>query len=401
MTSAIDKYAPQNFQQLMEFAEVLSKTGVVPDQYKGKPGEIVAVVQMGSELGMTPMMSLTSISVINGKPSLWGDGLLGVVSGHQSFEDILEEIDNPMTPNAVATCTIKRRGRSAVVRSFSVKDATVANLWGRRGPWCSYPMRMLQMRARGLAIRDCFPDVLRGMGSTEEHEDMNADVQSAPEVSERAKELLGEPQVAYPSVTVKETEHELLAPYVTAGKPHKEVAHEARLAHDRKRAAEQWELEQAIKKREAACAAAADDKQKLKTDTVIDERDIHYPGEKKSERAMRIAMADLEREKAQKGAIDAELPEAGEKKKGRGRPTLDESLQKMFKFFSGYGVEAGDVFRYLGVDDIDGVRSKELKKLRAVAAKIEGGVNPDDFFAGQPSGDVPPPPAGNIADAQQ
>ena len=59
------------------------------------------------------------------------------------------------------------------------------------------------------------------------------------------------------------------------------------------------------------------------------------------------------------------------------------------------------MFRFLGVDDIDGVRSKELKKLRAVAAEIEGGVNPDDFFAGQPSGDVPPPPVGSIADAQR
>ena len=303
MTSAIEKYAPQDFTQLMHFAEVLSKTGVVPDQYKGKPGEIVAVVQMGAEIGMTPMMSLISISVINGRPSLWGDGLLAVVSGHPTFEDILEEVTNPMTPEAVATCTVKRRGRSATSRTFSVGDAKVASLWGRRGPWSSYPMRMLRMRARGLAIRDCFPDVLRGMGAAEEHEDLRATNAAPPEVTERAKELLGEPQVAYPSVTVKEVEDELLAPYVTPGKPHKEVAHEARLAHDRKRAAEQWELEQAIKKREAACVAVVTGKQLRESPSVE-------------------AVVDDVKQQLKADAVDAELPEDGEKKKSRGRPTL-------------------------------------------------------------------------------
>ena len=361
MTNAIDKYAPQNFQQLMEFAEVLSRTGVVPDQYKGKPGEIVAVVQMGSELGMTPMMSLISISVINGKPSLWGDGLLGVVSGHESFEDILEEIMDPMTPEAAATCTVKRRGRSAVARSFSVNDARAAGLWGRRGPWSSYPMRMLQMRARGWAIRDCFPDILRGMGSTEEHRDMDAHVQQAPEVSERAKELLGEPQVAYPSVAVKEVERELLAPYVTVSeKP-------------------------------------VDD-----TPEVIEYTD----GTKFSIESVPVATVSGKqiREASSTQAVVENVKEqlkGDGKKKGRGRPTLSESLQKMFDFFAGHGVDAGDVFKYLGVDDIDGVRSKELKKLREVAKHLKEGVNPDDFFASQPSGDIPPPPVGNIADARQ
>src|SRR5690606_39168844 len=31
------------------------------------------------------------------------------------------------------------------------------------GPWTQYPKRMRQMRARAFALRDVFPDVLRGM----------------------------------------------------------------------------------------------------------------------------------------------------------------------------------------------------------------------------------------------
>ena len=47
-----------------------------------------------------------------------------------------------------------------------------AGLWGKQGPWKQYPKRMLQMRARGFAIRDAFPDALRGMYMAEEVQDI-------------------------------------------------------------------------------------------------------------------------------------------------------------------------------------------------------------------------------------
>jgi len=54
---------------------------------------------------------------------------------------------------------------------FSVEDAKRAGLWGKQGPWQAYPKRMLQMRARGFALRDAYPDVLKGLISTEEAQD--------------------------------------------------------------------------------------------------------------------------------------------------------------------------------------------------------------------------------------
>jgi hypothetical protein len=39
---------------------------------------------------------------------------------------------------------------------------------GKQGPWGQYPKRMRQMRARAFALRDVFPDVLRGLPVAEE-----------------------------------------------------------------------------------------------------------------------------------------------------------------------------------------------------------------------------------------
>jgi hypothetical protein len=64
---------------------------------------------------------------------------------------------------AVAVCEAKRRGyEKPTVARFSMVDAKRAGLAGKQGPWTQYPRRMLQLRARGFALRDCFPDVLKG-----------------------------------------------------------------------------------------------------------------------------------------------------------------------------------------------------------------------------------------------
>jgi hypothetical protein len=66
---------------------------------------------------------------------------------------------------------VKRKGEPDVHSSFSVSDAKRAGLWGKQGPWSQYPKRMLQLRARAFALRDAFPDALRGLASAEEEQD--------------------------------------------------------------------------------------------------------------------------------------------------------------------------------------------------------------------------------------
>tara|TARA_R100001480_G_scaffold133841_1_gene130946 strand:- start:169 stop:873 length:705 start_codon:yes stop_codon:yes gene_type:complete len=74
----------------------------------------------------------------------------------------------------VATCIVKRKladgSVEEVKRTFSMKQAQQAQL-ANRPTWKAYPERMLQHRARGNALRDAFPDVLRGIITTEEAQD--------------------------------------------------------------------------------------------------------------------------------------------------------------------------------------------------------------------------------------
>lgn len=160
---------PSNLGEAMKMAEILADSSIVPKDFQGRPGNVLIACQWGAEIGLQPLQAMQSIAVINGRPSIWGDAMLGLVQGSGLLEDINEEVSED---GQVATCTVRRRGKSPVVRQFTMDEAKKAGLAGKTGPWQQYPRRMLQLRARAFALRDAFADVLRGVAIAEEARDM-------------------------------------------------------------------------------------------------------------------------------------------------------------------------------------------------------------------------------------
>lgn len=151
------------------------------------PEKAMVAIMHGLEVGLTPMAALQSIAVVNGRPTIWGDGALGLVRGSSKLESIREWVEGE-GDNMVAICEVKRKGDPVVIRAtFSVDDAKKAGLWGKVGrngaptPWVTYPRRMLSMRARAFALRDGFADVLRGLGIAEEVQDYHPIKDVGPE----------------------------------------------------------------------------------------------------------------------------------------------------------------------------------------------------------------------------
>lgn len=159
---------PGSFGEAMEIAGVIARSEFAPKSYIGKPESVMLAIQMGADLGLSPMQSLQNIAVINNRPCLWGDGALALVMPalerlHETFEG------EPNTDAYTAVCTAKRKGwPDETVRKFSIADAKKAGLWGKAGPWQNYPGRMLQMRARGFTLRDVAADRLMGLVLAEE-----------------------------------------------------------------------------------------------------------------------------------------------------------------------------------------------------------------------------------------
>ena len=161
-------FAPTNFSEALQFADRLANSELVPKAFQKKPQDILVAMQLGAEVGLAPMQSLKSIGVINGMPSLYGDGFLAVIMGHPQFEWIKEDNLEDIAKNKAATCTIKRRGMEPHTVTFTEEMAKSAGLLGKAGPWTQYKPRQMQMRARGFCGRDTFADALRGIGLYDE-----------------------------------------------------------------------------------------------------------------------------------------------------------------------------------------------------------------------------------------
>lgn len=166
---------PHSLNEAFQLAELMAKSDLVPQGFKGRPADVLIAVQYGAELGLPPLQALSGICVINGRACVWGDAALAVVLKSGLMENYKEMTTEEIEKAGKAVFWCKRKGTpEPIVREFSVEDAKRAHLWdnsSKKPIWHDYPFRMLQMRARSWALRDGFSDALKGIAIREEVDD--------------------------------------------------------------------------------------------------------------------------------------------------------------------------------------------------------------------------------------
>lgn len=193
----VDLSSMDNVSQL---GQMVAKSEFFP-AYKGKGEDAALAIMIGQTIGLSWVHSLLNIAIIKGAPRIWGDSMLAVCKVAPDYEYCHEEFD---AVTMTASCETKRKNESARRATFSKEDAIRATLWGRPGPWTSYPQRMLQMRARTFALRDTFPHVIQGMLTVEEMMDVPPQegrpalaaetARALPSVADTLKEKLQKPR---------------------------------------------------------------------------------------------------------------------------------------------------------------------------------------------------------------
>ena len=168
---------PKSIAEVRELARLIGLAEWAPDSYRDLDGnyiqqKIELAIMHGATVGLGPIAAVQSIAVIDGMPTIWGDGALSIVERSGLLEDMLEEYQSDSEEGLAAICTMRRRRRPTPIQNrFSMAMAEQAQLTRKEGPWQSYPQRMLKMRARSWTIRDGFADVLRGLHIREEVDD--------------------------------------------------------------------------------------------------------------------------------------------------------------------------------------------------------------------------------------
>lgn len=234
---ALAALVPQSLDDAFRLAKALSSAGdMVPKHYQGQPEMTMAAIIRGMEVGLNPMQALSSIAVINGRASLWGDAMPALVqrAGHHIDVDYEGQGDGL---TAVATLTRGDTGRK-VVRRFGLADAKRAGLLNKQGPWTQYPQRMISHRARAWAIRDGAADALMGMQVAEETSDYGPE--AARDVNPQAAPAPRRGGVVYAEAEVVDEIHdgEVVDTSNLAAPTDEEIQREINESHQRDMAAE-------------------------------------------------------------------------------------------------------------------------------------------------------------------
>lgn len=190
------RFLPQNLEQAKDLAKVLAASNLIPQAFQGSAANTLVAIMKGAELGLTPVQALGNIFVVNGRPSLWGDAVIGLCESSGQLEYWEDKYDEE---TKTASFTVKRKGKpKPITRTFSMEDAKQAGLDQKPGPWKQYPKRMLFNRARAFALRDTFADRLMGLGIVEELQDIVIDVtpvkpEATPQEAKVARAVFSEP----------------------------------------------------------------------------------------------------------------------------------------------------------------------------------------------------------------
>lgn len=169
-----------------DLAAKIATTDFVPDAMKGKPAAVAAAILYGREIGLGPMQSLQSISVIKGKPSLSAEAMRAMVlaAGHTMR---FVEMTNT---RCVVEC--RRAGETESTQvAFTMDDAKRMGLSGQK-TYQTMPRQMLAARVTSEACRLVFPDVVAGfLSDVEARDGLPGDEMAAPAAPRRTVRRAG------------------------------------------------------------------------------------------------------------------------------------------------------------------------------------------------------------------
>lgn len=159
------QWEPENLAAGIELSKLISAGQLLPSSLRGKPADVLLVMMTGREFGLSPMQSIRSIHVIDGKGVVSADILVAFCKRRADVCRYFRMVESSGT---VATYETHRVGEPSPTKmSFTLEEAKLAGLAGR-GNWSKFPAAMLRARCSSALARAVYPDLCAGIYDPDE-----------------------------------------------------------------------------------------------------------------------------------------------------------------------------------------------------------------------------------------
>lgn len=176
-----------SFERLMEMSSFLSKSTVVPVIYQNRPENCFIALDMASRMGISPMIVMQNLFIIQGKPSWSGSAIASLIKASPQFKNVelvyvgIKDTDNwGAYVTAESTVTGKTLKGGTVTLGIAKKEG-----WYQKSSskWQTMPEIMLGYRAFAWFGRIYAPELLMGLQSSDEVEDVVVEIEKAKVVN--------------------------------------------------------------------------------------------------------------------------------------------------------------------------------------------------------------------------
>jgi hypothetical protein len=163
--------------KLMEMASMLSKSTIVPVAYQNRPENCFIALDMASRMGVSPMVVMQNLYVIQGKPSFSGSAIASMIRSNPQYTNVeLNYVgeEGKDTWGAYVTAENKQNGKTIKGATVTIAIAKKEG-WLTKGAskWLTMPELMLGYRAYTWFGRIHCPEVMMGLQATEEISDVS------------------------------------------------------------------------------------------------------------------------------------------------------------------------------------------------------------------------------------
>jgi hypothetical protein len=156
------------FRYMFTLAKTFSESEMVPQHFRGKPNDVLIVLQMAARSRLDPFGALQNIYVHKGKPGMHAPYAIslanrcGVFAGRMRFRTTGEGDNLAVTAIAKLSETGEDVSKTATMRMARDEE------WTKNSKYRSMPEQMLSYRAAMMLIRLYCPEVTNGMATIED-----------------------------------------------------------------------------------------------------------------------------------------------------------------------------------------------------------------------------------------
>lgn len=157
-------------------AEMLSKSTVIPEHYRDKPGDCLIAIDMSNRMGVSPIMIMQSSQIVKGNFTWRGQACKAFIDGCGKFKDSKYNFvgeEGTSTFGCYLSAVKKSTGETIVGQTVTMQTAIDEGWVAKPGSkWKTMPGQMLRYRAAAFFARSECPEVLMGFYTADEIEDV-------------------------------------------------------------------------------------------------------------------------------------------------------------------------------------------------------------------------------------